>query len=372
MERVSLRPKGVSYMLVGRAADACDIACGHPSVSRFHAVLQFGNMQELDSESTSLFLYDLKSTHGTRINKRKVPPHQYVALRDGDHVVFGESTRSYVLTFANQEREQAPNSRQDTDDDANANALDQSTRREKTSKRAANNAARLEARHLKLVANQEKRERLLKDIQAIEVKQNTQELSENQRRQVEALIRKVEALDEAIAKEHAALEEAAGDQAEVSPTRKLATEDISLDDVTDATRTARPGTRESEPRSTERQKLAKLSSLYQELDKKVSLAQQELTKVKTTIRSHEAGSDAHEEDSLDGYMSANWRTLLDSELKTVQRRFNDACRQRDEVHGLIQLHKNADELLAALPEGLVPIAAPADMAPPPPKRVRKF
>merc|ERR1712127_784383 len=67
-----------------------DIPTDHQSISRQHAVLQF-------RDNTSVYLYDLNSTHGTFINKRRIPPHTYAEIHVGDLLSFGASTRKYIL-----------------------------------------------------------------------------------------------------------------------------------------------------------------------------------------------------------------------------------------------------------------------------------
>ncbi|KAL1916832.1 uncharacterized protein VTP21DRAFT_5536 [Calcarisporiella thermophila] len=77
------------FLIVGRLP-ICDIPMEHPSVSRYHAIIQF-------SKEGKVFLYDLQSSHGTYINKRPVQPRNYIRLRVGDQLRFGESTRLYIL-----------------------------------------------------------------------------------------------------------------------------------------------------------------------------------------------------------------------------------------------------------------------------------
>lgn len=77
-----------AYMF-GRA-DICDFVLEHPTISRFHAVLQFNN-------SGDAYLYDLGSTHGTFVNKNKVKAKVYVDLHVGDVIRFGCSTRLFIF-----------------------------------------------------------------------------------------------------------------------------------------------------------------------------------------------------------------------------------------------------------------------------------
>jgi pSer/pThr/pTyr-binding forkhead associated (FHA) protein len=66
-----------------------DLILEHPSSSRTHAVLQV-----LDN---GYFLMDLGSAHGTFLNKVKIPAKENVQVYAGDFVVFGQSTRKYIL-----------------------------------------------------------------------------------------------------------------------------------------------------------------------------------------------------------------------------------------------------------------------------------
>ncbi|POM73845.1 Forkhead-associated (FHA) domain containing hypothetical protein [Phytophthora palmivora] len=81
---------GRSYVVAGRMETVCDLALAHPSISRVHAALQF-------DEQGALFLYDICSTHGCFINKKRVLAEEFVRLHIGDVLVFGESTRLYAV-----------------------------------------------------------------------------------------------------------------------------------------------------------------------------------------------------------------------------------------------------------------------------------
>ncbi|KAG6551090.1 hypothetical protein Mapa_007325 [Marchantia paleacea] len=80
---VDVSQKG-AYMF-GRS-DRCDFVLEHPTVSRYHAVLQY-------NAKGQAFIYDMASTHGTFINKRQVNGKAYEKLNVGDIVRFGYSTR---------------------------------------------------------------------------------------------------------------------------------------------------------------------------------------------------------------------------------------------------------------------------------------
>ncbi|KAM9466761.1 kanadaptin [Clarias gariepinus] len=88
-----------SYFVVGRLP-VCDISLEHPSISRYHAVVQYrgepGDTGAL-GEELGFYVYDLGSTHGTFVNKNKIPPKTYLRLHVGHVVKFGGSTRLFIL-----------------------------------------------------------------------------------------------------------------------------------------------------------------------------------------------------------------------------------------------------------------------------------
>ncbi|XP_065854823.1 uncharacterized protein [Euphorbia lathyris] len=87
IDQLDVFEKG-AYMF-GRV-DICDFVLEHPTISRFHAVIQF-------KRKGDAYLYDLSSTHGTSINKRQVEKQVYVELHVGDVIRFGNSSRLYIF-----------------------------------------------------------------------------------------------------------------------------------------------------------------------------------------------------------------------------------------------------------------------------------
>ena len=74
----------------------CDVSLEHPSVSRYHAVIQYKTSDTLNSEK-GFYLYDLGSTHGTFVNKSRLESKRYYRLRVGYVIKFGGSSRLFIL-----------------------------------------------------------------------------------------------------------------------------------------------------------------------------------------------------------------------------------------------------------------------------------
>lgn len=103
---------GKAYLVFGRLP-SCDVQLEHPSISRYHAVLQYrpasGDKKEEEGErenhtvfSTNLhdpgcYVYDLGSTHGTYLNKRRLDQRCYYKVRVGQMLKFGGSSRLFLL-----------------------------------------------------------------------------------------------------------------------------------------------------------------------------------------------------------------------------------------------------------------------------------
>lgn len=83
------------FYVFGRLA-SCDVQMEHPSLSRYHSVLQFCGKPD-NLHHMGWYIYDLESTHGTLINKTKVRPRSFTRLRVGHVIKFGGSTRLYIL-----------------------------------------------------------------------------------------------------------------------------------------------------------------------------------------------------------------------------------------------------------------------------------
>uniref|UniRef100_A0A8C9F4F1 Solute carrier family 4 member 1 adaptor protein n=1 Tax=Pavo cristatus TaxID=9049 RepID=A0A8C9F4F1_PAVCR len=101
----SVRLEGGSWFLVGRLP-GCALALEHPSVSRHHAVLQYrGRSADGPDADAGFYVYDLGSTHGTFLNKARVPPRTYCRVRVGHGLRFGGSSRLFLLQGPEEDQE---------------------------------------------------------------------------------------------------------------------------------------------------------------------------------------------------------------------------------------------------------------------------
>ncbi|KAM6278913.1 kanadaptin [Porphyrio hochstetteri] len=104
----SVRLEGGSWFLVGRLP-GCALALEHPSVSRHHAVLQYRGADcspdGPDADAAGFYVYDLGSTHGTFLNKARVPPRTYCRVRVGHGLRFGGSSRLFLLQGPEEDQE---------------------------------------------------------------------------------------------------------------------------------------------------------------------------------------------------------------------------------------------------------------------------
>lgn len=101
LERYDL--SGKAFFLLGRQPEVCDLVLFHPSVSRLHAAIQHDG-------KGNLFLWDSGSTHGTTLNMSKVQGKQFVPIKAGDLLMFGFSSRLYLV--AGPEEARSPDSQQ--------------------------------------------------------------------------------------------------------------------------------------------------------------------------------------------------------------------------------------------------------------------
>ncbi|XP_052738758.1 kanadaptin [Bicyclus anynana] len=83
------------YYVFGRLPN-CEVIMAHPTMSRYHAVLQYKS-SESDEQPAGWYLYDMGSTHGTFLNRQRIKDRHYVRVRVGHQIKFGASSRIYIM-----------------------------------------------------------------------------------------------------------------------------------------------------------------------------------------------------------------------------------------------------------------------------------
>ncbi|KAL6899024.1 SMAD/FHA domain-containing protein [Trichoderma evansii] len=94
-----------SCWLIGREMAVVDLPAEHPSLSKQHAVIQFRYTEKRNEYGDKIgkvkpYVIDLESANGTTLNDEKIPSSRYLELRDKDMLLFGHSTREYVIMLA--------------------------------------------------------------------------------------------------------------------------------------------------------------------------------------------------------------------------------------------------------------------------------
>ena len=78
----------------GRSRD-CEVPMDHPSISRYHAVLTW---KPGPTKTGIFFLKDLNSTHGSFVNKKRIPAGLVARIEPNNSVIkLGGSTRNFIL-----------------------------------------------------------------------------------------------------------------------------------------------------------------------------------------------------------------------------------------------------------------------------------
>nr|CAG4636820.1 EOG090X026V [Ceriodaphnia reticulata] len=96
-----LKDSTKSFFVFGRLP-ACDIVLQHPSISRYHAILQY---QRNEEQNEGWYLFDLGSTHGTYLNKQQIPSKVYCRVHAGHIFKLGVSTRLFILQGPEEDQE---------------------------------------------------------------------------------------------------------------------------------------------------------------------------------------------------------------------------------------------------------------------------
>ncbi|KAM4040524.1 kanadaptin isoform 2-T2 [Anomaloglossus baeobatrachus] len=94
-----------SWTIFGRLP-TCHVSLEHPSVSRYHAVLQYRSVPGTEpDQEPGFYVYDLGSTHGTFVNKQRIQSKTYCRIRVGHVLKFGGSTRLFILQGPDEDQE---------------------------------------------------------------------------------------------------------------------------------------------------------------------------------------------------------------------------------------------------------------------------
>ncbi|CAL1536937.1 unnamed protein product [Lymnaea stagnalis] len=102
IDTISLNDK--PFYIFGRLP-SCDVTLEHPSLSRYHAVVQYRTVATSNCDK-GWYIYDLDSTHGTWVNKNKISPKEYHRLKVGYVVKFGGSSRLHILQGPSEDEEE--------------------------------------------------------------------------------------------------------------------------------------------------------------------------------------------------------------------------------------------------------------------------
>ncbi|KAF2363774.1 Epithelial sodium channel [Trinorchestia longiramus] len=92
------------YLVFGRLAQ-CDVMLEHPSISRFHCIVQYRGVAS-EAAGAGIYVYDLSSTHGTYQNKNRLQPKVYNRLKVGHMLKLGGSSRNFLLMGPDEDAEE--------------------------------------------------------------------------------------------------------------------------------------------------------------------------------------------------------------------------------------------------------------------------
>ncbi|XP_038078519.1 kanadaptin-like [Patiria miniata] len=92
-----------SYHVFGRL-ETCDIPLEHPSLSRYHLVLQYRLTGDSEHDP-GFYLYDLGSTHSSWFNKQQMEGRVFYRIRVGHMFKLGGSSRMYILQGPSEDQE---------------------------------------------------------------------------------------------------------------------------------------------------------------------------------------------------------------------------------------------------------------------------
>eukprot|EP00057_Strongylocentrotus_purpuratus_P032376 XP_787417.3 PREDICTED: kanadaptin [Strongylocentrotus purpuratus] len=102
LSKVALNDK--PYHVFGRLA-SCDFQMDHPSLSRYHMVLQYRPTGDGEHDP-GFYVFDLGSTHGSFLNKQQLKAKAFYRMNVGHMFKLGGSTRLFILQGPSGEQEE--------------------------------------------------------------------------------------------------------------------------------------------------------------------------------------------------------------------------------------------------------------------------
>ncbi|CEF67896.1 Kanadaptin [Strongyloides ratti] len=100
VETVKLnKSKNTSYFTIGRMPEN-DIVMLHPSISRIHSIIQYGN----GDDGIGYYIMDNSSAHKTKLNRKVLDSGKFTKLRNGFSIQLGGSTRFIVFNGPDEEQ----------------------------------------------------------------------------------------------------------------------------------------------------------------------------------------------------------------------------------------------------------------------------
>jgi hypothetical protein len=279
-------PVNEEFVILGRSEELCstNFIFEHSSISRQHAVIQHRN-------NGRLYIYDLGSTHHTYWNKEEIKPFQYIPLRTGDLLKFGESTRQYIVAS----------------DDVQAHVLSEEQRK---------------------LQNRTLEDLIKKKFSKKEVEEKMEDEEEEEEDEEEKNAFDEEDEEELRQKKRLRIEE------EINPNSMFDEDDEFFD------RTLKNKKKKVQQRVETAQTLSKQREKIHvqilELEKRKKEVNEKGTKKGVT-------KEEEEEDPLDAYIKEMEKKIVDDDTTTIDEQLADLFEKRNELDKLIELSRPAIE-----------------------------
>eukprot|EP01083_Nonionella_stella_P018565 51692_1 len=158
---------------------SCQVRLLHQSISRQHSVILHGS-------SGNMYILDLGSSHGTKVNNRKLEPNRRQVLREDDTIKFGASTRKYQVKLnADQMQDQENIGRADARAESKKRRRNSDESDRRSGKRARDSEpAHVRCKHILVKHIESRRPKSWKDIAITRSKEEALELIEKFKKQI--------------------------------------------------------------------------------------------------------------------------------------------------------------------------------------------